>query len=191
MSVREIVIADYDPSWPTRFERERARIIEACGADAFVSIEHMGSTSVPGLAAKPVIDIMPGMRSLERAAALVAPLEGLGYVYRAEFEQPNEFDEGMPDRRYFQRPEAGDELAVHVHVVEVGGELWERQLLFRDYLRSHPVAAQEYAALKRRLADEYNRTMLPQGIDANVGYTDYKTELVRSIEATARAEAAR
>ena len=76
---KPIVIAEYDPIWPQRFERERMEIVRACRAAAFVRIEHMGSTAVPGLAAKPIIDIMPGVRSLDDAPALVQRLARIGY----------------------------------------------------------------------------------------------------------------
>src|SRR5439155_192774 len=97
---RPVVIADYDPAWPARFEDERALILQTCGDGPFVRIEHMGSTAVPGLAAKPVIDVMPGLRSLDDAPPLVPALESLGYEYVPEWERPNPFDEGMPFRRY-------------------------------------------------------------------------------------------
>jgi GrpB-like predicted nucleotidyltransferase (UPF0157 family) len=189
MSAREIIIEDYDPRWRERFERERILIFEACDSQPFVSIEHVGSTAMPGLAAKPIIDIMPGIRSLELAAALVVPLARAGYVYVPEYEQPSEIDDGMHERRYFRKDENG-RRAVHLHMVEPGSEFWERMLLFRDYLRAHPDAALDYADLKRRLAAEYNRSMLADGLDVNIGYTEHKTAFVTAIEAKARTELA-
>lgn len=186
MSVARVEIVDYDPAWPERFARERDAILRACG-DVFVAIEHIGSTSVPGLAAKSIIDMMPGIRSLDDAAPLVPKLEALGYTYVREFELPNEFDEGLPERRYFRKGGHGPE-AVHVHMVEPGGAFCESQLLFRNYLRRHADAAAEYGALKRRLADEYNATIMEQGVDSQVGYTDRKTEFVMGTLAAAREE---
>ena len=85
-AARPIVIADYDPAWRERFEYERAMLFRACGRDAFVRIEHVGSTSVPGLAAKPIVDIMPGVRSLDLFAPCIAKLEAIGYQYVPQFE---------------------------------------------------------------------------------------------------------
>ncbi len=109
-----IVIADYDPRWAAMYAEESARIQNAIG-EWLLSIEHVGSTSVPGLAAKPVVDIMPGLRSLGDSPHIVKPLQKLGYQYFPEHE-----DE-LPERRYFARP-AGDKHRTrrrfHVHAVE-------------------------------------------------------------------------
>ncbi|HET7135145.1 MAG TPA: GrpB family protein [Casimicrobiaceae bacterium] len=181
---KPIVIAEYDPAWAERFGAERDAIVAACG-DALVAVEHVGSTSVPGLAAKPIIDIMPGLRSLDDAPPLIAPLATLGYEYAPEAELPSEVDGGMPERRYFRKDVDGVR-AFHMHMVEVGSEFWERHLLFRDYLRVHPDAALAYADLKRRLAAAYNETMLADGVNAYVGYTDLKTEFITATEEKAR-----
>ncbi len=183
---KPIVIADYDPRWPRRFKEERALVLRTCGAHAFVRIEHIGSTSVPGLAAKPVIDMMPGLRSLDDAPPLIARLASIGYQYVPEFEHDTAAGPGMPLRRYFRKDENG-ERAFHMHAVGSGSEFWVDHLLFRDYLRAHPEAAAEYARLKREIAARYNET-LSERIDINVGYTDYKTDFVEGIKAKARAE---
>jgi len=183
---KPILIADYDPRWPEIFERERELILRACGANAFVRIEHVGSTSVPGLAAKPIVDMMPGLRSLDDAPPLVPLLASIGYQYVPEFEHDTASGPGMPFRRYF-RKDVASERAFHLHMVEVGSEFWIDHLLFRDYLRAHPEAAEEYAKLKREIAGRYNAT-LTAASDINRGYTDYKTDFFESIKATARAE---
>ena len=187
-----IVIADYDPAWPERFARERALIVEACGPQTFLAIEHIGSTSVPGLAAKPIIDIMPGVRSLDAFAPAIAKLEGIGYEYVPEFERPiPEMDDpGMPFRRYF-RKDAGGERAFHLHVVEMGSGFWRDHLVFRDYLRAHPEAAAAYADLKRAIAADYNAALQPHygSIERNKHYTDRKSDFVAGTMAAARAEA--
>lgn len=183
---KPIVIAGYDPAWPERFEGERAEILRVCGVDAFVRIEHVGSTAVPGLAAKPIIDIMPGLRSLDDAPALIAPLAGIGYEYVPEFEGTNRFDdEGMPFRRYFRKDVAG-ERAFHMHMVETGSEFWATHLLFRDFLRNSPEDAREYERVKRRVAAEYNATVTPES-NINLGYTDRKSDCINAIMAKARA----
>jgi GrpB-like predicted nucleotidyltransferase (UPF0157 family) len=182
---KPIIIVDYDPAWPLRFERERAEIVRVCGADAFVRVEHMGSTAVPGLAAKPIIDIMPGLRALDGAPPLIARLASIGYEYVPEYERPTAIDEGMPFRRYFRKDVDG-ERAFQLHMVEVGSDFWKTHLLFRDYLRISPDDAHEYERVKRRIAAEYNITVTPQS-DINVGYTDRKSDCINAIMAKARA----
>ncbi len=162
---RPVVIVDYDPEWPARFEEERA-IIEAAIGPRTVAIEHVGSTAVPGLGAKPVVDIMVGIDSLADAAACIEPLGAAGYTYYPDHEAE------MPERRYFD-VQSGTRDA-HLHMVEYGGAFWRRHLAFRDYLRAHPEAAAEYDRLKRDLAAHY-------GSDRD-GYTNAKTEFVQSIE---------
>ncbi len=185
---RPIVIAEYDAAWVRRFEEERAMILRACGRDAFVRIEHVGSTAVPRLAAKPIIDVMPGVRSLDHFMKNVPAIESLGYEYAPETERPMPElnDPGMPFRRYFRKDVDG-ERAFHLHTVEVSSEFWRDHLMFRNYLRTHPDEAQAYAELKRRLANTYNRTMLADNVNVNLGYTEYKTEYIDSVMAKARA----
>jgi GrpB-like predicted nucleotidyltransferase (UPF0157 family) len=153
------------------FEEEKALILGAIG-HAIIAIEHVGSTAVSGLGAKPVIDITAGIRSLDDAPACVKSLQSLGYTYVPEFEA------AIPERRYFHK---GPEQARthHLHMVELTSEFWERHLLFRDFLRAHPDVAQEYEALKRQLANQF-------GTD-RVGYTEAKTSFIRAIEERARA----
>ena len=181
---KSIIIADYDPARPARFEAERARIFAASGRDAFVDIEHVGSTSVPGLAAKPIIDMMPGLRSLDDAPPVIATLETLGFEYVPAFELETASGPGMPDRRYFRRDIDGERV-FHVHMVEAGGEFWTAHLLFRDYLRAFPAVAEEYGKLKRKLAFEFNLRLTPTS-DINIGYTDRKTEFIEGAKAAAR-----
>jgi|FLYL01.1.fsa_nt_gi GrpB-like predicted nucleotidyltransferase (UPF0157 family) len=173
-----IVVAEYDPRWPALFEAERALILGAVGG-LLAAVEHVGSTAVPGLAAKPIIDIMLGLRSLADAPAVIAGMAGIGYEYVPDYE--NE----LPERRYFRKP-GGPELAgsrrFHVHAVETTSQFWRRHLAFRDYLRAHPEACAEYAALKRRLAAEF-------GNDRR-GYTEAKTEFITRIERLALGETA-
>ena len=182
---KPIVIADYDPVWRQRFERERAEILRGCGAAAFVRVEHMGSTAVPGLAAKPIIDIMPLLRSLDDARALIESLASIGYEYVPEYEEPNAIDEGMPFRRYF-RKDVNGERAFHMHMVEAGSDFWRTHLLFRDFLRLSPEDAAEYARVKRKVAVEYNETVTSQS-NINLGYTDKKSDCINAIMAKARA----
>ncbi|MGH2994701.1 MAG: NAD-dependent protein deacylase [Gaiellaceae bacterium] len=140
-------VVDYEPAWPRLYEEEAARVSEALG-DAVVAIEHMGSTSVPGLASKPVIDISVGLRSLELSPREIAAMERLGYEYLGEF--------GLPGRLYLRK--GRERRTHHVHAVEWGGEHWHRHRAFREYLRAHPEEAAGYAEEKRSLAAESSDT---------------------------------
>ena len=164
-----VEIAEYDPAWPGAYERERAAIADALGGHV-LAIEHVGSTSVPGLRAKPIIDIMIGLRRLADHALCVAPLEALGYEFKGEF--------GIPGRHYFRRPVRGPRTH-QLHMVEHGRDFWVRHLLFRDYLRRNPDEAAAYQRLKLRLAARF-------GSDVE-GYTEAKAKFIESAVAKARA----
>ncbi|TXL61820.1 GrpB family protein [Aeromicrobium terrae] len=161
---RDIVIADYDEAWPRRFEAERDRILEALGTRA-VRVDHVGSTSVPGLAAKPIVDIDLSVEDVEDEAAYVPDLEAAGYVLRVR----------EPGHRMVRTPE----LDVHVHVCAAGSEWERRHLLFRDHLRRHPDDRALYEGVKRELA---TRTWA----DMN-DYADAKDDVVAAIMARAEA----
>ena len=165
-----VIIVDYDPWWPAAFEREKARIVAALDdvMESIVAIEHVGSTAVPGLAAKPIIDIMPGVRDLSYGERSIQPMKGVGYEYLGE--------DGITGRFYFVR--RGDSRPCQLHMVEYECLEWRRTVLFRDYIRDHPEAAHEYEALKRRLAAQC-------GAD-RVGYTEAKTPFIESVLAQAR-----
>lgn len=171
MPVGTIVIVDYDPRWPAQYEAEAGRLRKALGPQ-LVALEHCGSTAVPGLAAKPVIDLIGALRDLGKTAACIEPLRRLGYTYVPEYEAE------MPERRYFRKgPQSARTHHLHLYAPE---EFRRRpQLLFRDYLRAHPDVAAEYARLKRDLALRF-------GGD-RVGYTDAKTAFIRSVVDQARA----
>lgn len=139
-----IEIVDYDSGWPDLF-RQTAQPIRAAMGDIAVRIDHIGSTSVPGAAAKPVIDIQISVRSFEPFESLHAPLESLGYVWRA--------DNDDKTKRFFREPPGT--RRTHIHVRELGGWSEQQALLFRDYLRTHPDDIAAYATLKRRLAGEF------------------------------------
>lgn len=172
MSRPPVRIEPYDPRWPAMFEEDKRKILEAVG-EYVAAVEHVGSTSVPGLAAKPIIDVMAAVRSLADAPACVGPLGSIGYEYVPEHEAV------MPWRRFFRRGPRGAGTH-HLHMVERPGEFWEVQLLFRDYLRAHAGAAAEYAKLKRELAAAH-------GPDRRA-YTEAKTDFIESIIEQARGE---
>ncbi len=162
-----VEIVAYRAEWPRVFEREAAAILEAC--DPWVTeVHHIGSTSVPGLAAKPILDMMPIAAGAAEGFEAVVRMERLGYRYRGE--------NGIPGRFYFNRFVDGRTVA-HVHMLPVGHPDAEKQLAFRDYLRSHPEAARDYERLKRRLAVKYRND--------GQAYTDSKAEFIDGIIATA------
>jgi GrpB-like predicted nucleotidyltransferase (UPF0157 family)/protein associated with RNAse G/E len=166
-----VVIADYDPLWPAIYAEERDRILGATG-DRLLAIEHVGSTAVPGLAAKPIIDIMVGISRLSDSSKCIMPLRSIGYEYVPEYEKE------IPERRYFHRgPRGVPNKHFHLHMVEHTSDFWKRHLLFRDYLRAHPDVAQNYCQLKRELAKRYTSNR-----DA---YTEAKTSFIESVVAQA------
>jgi D-beta-D-heptose 7-phosphate kinase/D-beta-D-heptose 1-phosphate adenosyltransferase len=169
---RPVLVADYDPRWPEMFEEEKRRILEAVG-EHIEAVEHVGSTSVPGLAAKPIIDIMVGIRDLADAPLCVTPLHRLGYVYVPRYEIL------MPERRYFRRGGRGTGTH-HLHMVERRSEFWESHILFRNYLRAHRDAALAYERLKRELAAAH-------GSD-RAAYTEAKTDFINDAVSRARRE---
>jgi GrpB-like predicted nucleotidyltransferase (UPF0157 family) len=148
---KRLVISAYDPAWPALYERERQAIEHALG-ERLIGIEHVGSTAVPGLGAKPIVDIMAGLPRLADADACITPLAAIGYAFVAEAMQD------MPDDRYFERWsdgfEVGTEVA-HLHLCEYGSPFWQRHLRFRDILRGRPDLALAYERLKRELAPQY------------------------------------
>jgi len=164
----DVEIVPYDPAWPELFAVEADRLRAALDAELIVGIEHFGSTAVPGLAAKPIIDILIAVRSLVRAkAVMIEPIIALGYVYWSE--------NPKPDRMFFVKfmPPYGKQRTHHVHVTEPDGEMWQRRLAFRDYLRGNPDEAHRYEVLKRDLAARYPAD--------REHYTNAKTEYVESV----------
>ncbi len=161
-----VVIVDYDPRWAEMFEAEKTRILNAL-CELNVVVEHVGSTSVPGLAAKPIIDIFVIVPDPATGEKAVEPLTALGYEYRGE--------QGIPGRFYFGK---GRPRTHHLHLYPRGHPEIERHLLFRDYLRTHPDAAQEYAELKRDLVEKFRKE--------REAYTEGKSDFVKSIVSKAR-----
>jgi GrpB-like predicted nucleotidyltransferase (UPF0157 family) len=156
-----VIVAPYDPRWPDEFARLGAALRDALG-DVALRIDHIGSTAVPGLAAKPILDVQISVAAFEPLDAFRLPLERLGLVFRAN----------NPDRtkRYFRLHDATGVRLAHVHVRIAGSWSEQKDLLFRDYMRAHPADAERYGALKQRLAQAY-------GSD-RVGYTDAKSAFV-------------
>lgn len=166
--MRDVQVVTYDESWPEQFRKEAALLGDVLRRH-LVYMHHIGSTSVPGLSAKPVIDIMPVVDEIEKVDSSTARLREHGYEELGEF--------GLPGRRFFRK--GGDVRTHHVHVYAVGNPEIDRHLAFRDYLRARPDEAQAYQKLKVRLAERY-----PHDIE---GYMDGKNSWVQKTEAKALA----
>jgi GrpB-like predicted nucleotidyltransferase (UPF0157 family) len=162
---REIIVADYDPEWPRWFEHAAREIRDALG-DRALSLDHVGSTSVPGLAAKPLIDINLVVADTTDEAAYVPPLEAIGYVLRVR----------EPDW-YEHRMLRGSDPPVNLHVFPKGCEEVERMLVLRDWLRTHEDDRELYARAKRELAAKQWKYVQ--------NYADAKSEVVGEILARA------
>lgn len=163
----KIKLTPYDPQWPIMFQREAEQIGSALQPDP-IQIEHIGSTSIPGLAAKPVIDILLGLSSFDQAPVTVEKLVAQGYTYLPQYE------DGMPFRRLFIREVEGKRIS-NVHTVEIDTPFWIRHLAFRDHLRSNPDIRNQYETLKLNLAR--------QEWESVNDYAQAKTEFIRAIEA--------
>ena len=142
---RKVELVPHDPAWAAQAAAESARLSEAIG-ETLIRIEHVGSTSIPRIVAKPTIDLMPIVQSLSELDARQQHVESLGYVWRGEF--------GIPGRRYCIREQQSRRL-FHVHCHETGHPEIARTLVFRDYLRAYPEEARAYEGLKRRAAAEH------------------------------------
>ena len=140
-----VTIVPYDSAWPSRFEEERAALRHAIGGWVTGRIHHVGSTAVPGLEAKPVIDILAGVADLERSRDCLPRLEALGYLYAPyRAEEMHWLCKPHPSRRTH-----------HLHLVPTGSKRFRDELAFRDRLRSDSEVAAEYAALKHKLARRF------------------------------------
>jgi GrpB-like predicted nucleotidyltransferase (UPF0157 family) len=161
-----LVIAAYNPSWPSLYEHERSALLHTLGA-IVLGVEHIGSTAVVGLAAKAIIDILVGLPRLEDADGCMPASAGIGYQFVPEALQY------VPDDRYFRRPIPDSADAIeefHLHLTAHASTFWRERVRFRDLLRSHPEVATAYVELKRELAQRY--TTSPE-------YSVAKTDFIR------------
>jgi GrpB-like predicted nucleotidyltransferase (UPF0157 family) len=168
-----IVIADYNPLWRSQFEEESIRIYGILDKRLITRIEHFGSTAVPGLAAKPIIDMLVGVHSLDHAKQeAIEPLERLGYAYW--------FDNPDSERMFFVKGlPPNSPRTHHIHMIASDSVLWER-LRFRDYLRQHPDETARYLSLKHQLAERY--------LTDREAYTSGKAAYIESVMQKARQE---
>lgn len=157
----QVVVTEYDPLWPALYRQESSRLLVEC-SQHFVALEHVGSTAVPGLAAKPVIDMMAAIADIERCAELLEILGRFGYV---------EVATGMKRRIFLQYIQAGTGQQFNLHLVEVAGWEAQKERFLRDYLISSQPARERYARLKWQLAQLY--------ADDVLGYTKAKTPFLQ------------
>jgi GrpB-like predicted nucleotidyltransferase (UPF0157 family) len=161
----EVQLREYDPSWPAAYAAERERLSSLLPG-VFIDLEHIGSTAVPGLPAKPIIDILAAVESMAMAESAAELICLSGYTTSAQF------NETLSDRKWFMRWENGRRTH-HLHVVVHDGKAWHERLRFRNALRSHPELAAQYAALKTQLAERHAAD--------REAYTDAKAEFVRAV----------
>jgi GrpB-like predicted nucleotidyltransferase (UPF0157 family) len=171
----KVRLVPYNPIWPMLFEQEKEHLLACLPGELIARIEHFGSTAVPGLAAKPIVDILVEVTSLEETRKQVAPiLESQGYDY---FWRPTWGDDTPPFYAWFIKRDPRGNRTHHIHMVEHDFEHWER-LLFRDYLIEHPDVAKEYQDLKNRLYKAHPND--------RIVYTKGKTEFIVRVTAMAK-----
>ena len=158
------LVVPHDPEWAAAFAAEAWALTGAMG-ETCTALHHIGSTAIPGILAKPIIDILCEVRSFELLDGATRRIESLGYTAMGAF--------GIEGRRYFRKDDAERRRTHHLHVFEAGLLHIERHLAFRDYLRSHPEKAREYSALKEAL------------MNSGVPYQDGKDAFVKAAEAEA------
>lgn len=163
--IGEIVLAPHDARWPVWFADE-ASLISTALSGVLVELHHIGSTAIPEIAAKPVIDMLAVVTSVEALDHASPKLESLGYESKGEF--------GIPGRRYFRKNSPAGVRTHQLHAFAIGSADIERHVNFRDYLRAHPAEARAYEVLKRTLA--------VQTLGDGAAYSDGKTEFVTEME---------
>lgn len=165
MRKRHIIVTDYNPNWPAIFEGEAEKIREILGPIC-LAIHQIGSTAVPGLKAKPTIDLMPVVTDIRLCDPLKSQFEALGYEYLGEY--------GIPGRRYLRKIEGENDL-FHIHIFSPDNQPdIDRHLALRDFLRTHKEAAKDYGDLKSALASRFPYD--------NDGYCDGKEQFVKKLE---------
>jgi len=167
--IRQVEVVPYDPNWAESFQAEADEIRRILGQEV-VAVHHIGSTAIPNLSAKPIVDLLVEVRDIEKIDAFNGKMSQLGYLPKGE--------NGIPGRRFFIK---GDEIhrTHHVHIFQTGHPDVERHLNFRDYLIAHPEDALAYGRLKQELARRF-----PTDIDS---YVAGKDEFIKGIDRKAQA----
>ena len=145
---RCVLFREYEASWPQLYEAEKPLVLGQIG-EHLLAIEHIGSTSVPGLSAKPIIDMLLGVETLDQADACLDPLQQIGYEYLPE---RTAFTKA---RRFLRKNPPGGPVGYHLHLLQPSNPYWTVLLVFRNYLRHHPATAHQYSELKQQLAEQF------------------------------------
>lgn len=165
MTPMSVKLVPYNPIWPQQYEAERGLILKVVG-EKILSLDHIGSTSVPGLGAKAIIDIIAGVMDKKTADAILEAIRPLGYVHKSSGEDEN------PDWFYCVCRNNGG-IRFHLHLVRYNSDFHLKHIIFRDWLRSHPEDSGRYYELKQDLAKRYNSNVIV--------YANGKTDFIRSI----------
>lgn len=163
--MRRVEVVPHDPRWREAFEAEAAQVAAALGENV-VAIHHIGSTAIPGIYAKPVVDLLVEVGDIAEVDGRGAAMEALGYEVMGEY--------GIPGRRFFRKDDREGVRTHNIHAFEAGSAEVERHLAFRDYMAAHPGDAQRYSELKRRLAEEH-----PHSLDE---YMDGKDGFIKEVD---------
>ena len=163
--MRKVEVVPHNSQWRAASEAEAKHVAAALGENV-VAIHHIGSTAIPNIYAKPIIDLLVEVRDITEVDGRSSAMESLGYEVMGEF--------GIPGRRYFRKDNQEGVRTHQIHAFEVGSAEVERHLTFRDYMIAHPGEAQRYSELKRKLAEEH-----PQSMD---GYTDGKDRFIKEMD---------
>jgi GrpB-like predicted nucleotidyltransferase (UPF0157 family) len=163
--MKKVEVVPHNPQWRAAFEAEAKSIANAIGENV-VAIHHIGSTAIPNIYAKPIVDLLIEVRDITEVDGQSSAMQSLGYEVKGEF--------GIPGRRYFRKDNQQGIRTHQIHAFETGSEQIERHLAFRDYMIAHPEDARKYSELKRKLAEEH-----PENMD---GYIDGKDDFVQEID---------
>lgn len=151
----------YSPEWKMLYEKEEKLLRDSVG-EYIIDIQHIGSTSIPDIVAKPIIDIGIAIANFEEWQRLIEPIQNLGYKYKGE--------NGIPRRHYFVK---GDPRTHHLHILEINSDEWKKHITFRDSLRKNKELADEYTRIKTELAEKFRNDRL--------AYTEGKTDFVQYV----------
>jgi GrpB-like predicted nucleotidyltransferase (UPF0157 family) len=162
----ELKFLNYNPEWQKLFEEEK-KLLQSTIGNQFLDIQHIGSTSIPDIIAKPILDIGLAVNNFEAASVCIEPLENIGYSYKGE--------SGIPRRHWFVK---GNPTTHHLHILEIDSQNWKNNLIFRDYLRQNSEVAQQYSKLKIKLLDRFKGDAYKQGVRQRNLYQNEKKPFI-------------